>query len=82
LYVLKLEGTKYYIGVTSKTPEERYLEHRNGFYGAEWTKIHKPIEIEQSKDLGFTTYEKAGVYENKVTRQYVKKYGIDNVRGG
>lgn len=82
LYVLKLEDSKFYIGVTSKTPEERYLEHKNGFYAAEWTKIYKPLAIEQSKDLGFTTYEDAENYENKVTRKYVEKYGIDNVRGG
>jgi predicted GIY-YIG superfamily endonuclease len=82
LYVLKLEGGKYYIGVTSRTPEERFKEHKNSYYGAEWTKIHKPLRIEQSKDLGVTTYNKAEEYENKVTRHYIKNYGIDSVRGG
>lgn len=82
LYVLKLEQEKYYVGVTSKTPEERFAEHKNGFYAAEWTKIYKPVKIEQAKDLGFTTYAIAEEYENKVTRVYIKKYGLNNVRGG
>lgn len=82
LYVLKLEEGKYYVGITSKTPEERFKEHKNGFYGAEWTKIYKPIKIDQSIDLGITTFERAEAYENKVTRKYIKEYGLDNVRGG
>jgi predicted GIY-YIG superfamily endonuclease len=82
LYVLKQEQGKYYIGVTSKTPEERFKEHVNGFLAAEWTKLYKPIELDQTKDLGVTTYERAEAFENKVTRRYLKAYGIDNVRGG
>lgn len=82
LYILQLEEGKYYIGITSKTPQERFHEHRNGFCGAEWTKLYKPIRIEQTKDLGITTYERAELFENKVVREYIKKYGLDNVRGG
>lgn len=82
LYVLKLEQGKYYIGITSKTAEERFQQHKNEYFAAEWTKIYKPLEIEQKKDLGITSFEKAEEYENRVTRVYVKKYGLDNVRGG
>lgn len=81
LYVLKLEQGKYYVGITSKTPEARFKEHVNG-HGAEWTKVYKPIEIIQGVDLRVTTYEKAEDYENKVTRKYIKAYGFNNVRGG
>lgn len=82
LYVLQLEQNKYYVGVTSKDPNERFNEHKIGFYGAEWTKIYKPLKIDQSIDLGLTSYAKAEEYENKVTRKYIEKYGIENVRGG
>jgi predicted GIY-YIG superfamily endonuclease len=82
LYVLKLEQGKYYVGITSKTPEERFKEHVNGFLAAEWTKVYKPIEIDQTVDLGVTTIERTEAFENKVTRRYIKAYGIDNVRGG
>lgn len=82
IYVLKLENEKYYIGITSRTPEERFREHKNAYHAAEWTKIHRPLRILQVRDLGITSYEKAEAYENKITRIYVKKYGLDNVRGG
>jgi predicted GIY-YIG superfamily endonuclease len=82
LYVLKLERGRYYIGITSRSPEARYKEHASGLYGAEWTKVYKPIKIDQAIDLGITTIEKTESYENKVTREYIKAYGFNNVRGG
>lgn len=82
LYVLRLEQNKFYIGITSKTPEERLTQHKNDYFAAEWTKMYKPEKIEQTRDLGITTFEKAEEFENKITRMYVKKYGLDNVRGG
>ncbi|QQR52003.1 hypothetical protein IPG36_05375 [bacterium] len=82
LYVLELEQGKYYVGITSRTPEARFKEHANGLYAAEWTKVYKPIKIDQTVDLGVTTIEKTENYENKVTKRYIKTYGIDNVRGG
>ena len=82
LYVLKLEEGKYYVGITSKTPEHRMQQHLNGFAGARWTKKYKPVELFYKKDLGETTLERAQEYENKVTRKYMKEYGYNNVRGG
>ena len=49
---------------------------------AEWTKIHRPVVIDQTKDLGVVKYDDAEQYENRVTRIYVGKYGINRVRGG
>lgn len=82
LYVLKLEQGKYYVGITSLTPEKRMQQHIHNFIGARWTQKHKPIELFYKKDLGVTTLEKAQEYENKVTRKYMKEYGFNNVRGG
>ena len=82
LYILKLEKDKYYVGVTSKTPEQRFKEHKNGFLAAKWVKKYKPIEIIQTKDLGLTTYKEAALFESRVTRKYIEKYGKENVRGG
>lgn len=82
MYVLKLEGGKYYVGVTSKTPHFRFNQHKKGFAGASWTKLHKPIRIYDTKDLGMITYAAAQKFENKVVDRYIKKYGINNVRGG
>ena len=82
LYVLKLEQDKYYIGITAKTPEERFKEHQNGFMAARWTKKYKPLEIIDRKDLGLKTLEEAEAYENKVVRKYMKEEGYNNARGG
>ena len=82
LYVLKLEEDKWYVGVTANSPEYRFEQHRSGFAGANWTKLHKPLEIFDQKELGRMTYEDAEKYENKVVRLYIKKYGLNNVRGG
>lgn len=82
LYVLQLEDNKYYVGITTQTPEKRFLQHKNGFAGAAWAHKHKPIAIHDTKDLGVVPAATAEQFENKVVRLYIKKYGIDNVRGG
>jgi cellular nucleic acid-binding protein len=75
IYVLKLENNKYYVGKTSKPVNERYDEHLNG-KGSEWTKLYKPIKIKETK----TSADQFD--EDKYTKIYMAKYGIDNVRGG
>lgn len=82
LYVLKLEHGKWYVGITSKTPEERFQEHLLKKRGAYWTMRHKPIEIELTEDLGIVSKAHAEKYENKITRQLMKERGLNNVRGG
>jgi len=75
IYVLSLEQGKYYIGKTYKTINERYAEHCNG-YGSGWTKRYKVIGLVE-------THENCSDYdEDKYTKMYMAKYGIDNVRGG
>lgn len=81
LYVLKLEQGKYYIGITSKTPEARLKEHLGG-RKTWWTEKYKPLEIIDKKYLGDLDLAEAKLYENRVTREYIKHYGISNVRGG
>lgn len=73
IYVLKLENGKYYIGKTLN-PYFRLKSHFN-LEGSEWTKIHKPIKL---LDL----IEGDDYDEDKYTKMYMDKYGIDNVRGG
>lgn len=74
IYALKLENEKYYIGKTHNA-DIRFQEHKSG-NGAEWTKIYKPISIVE-------TYERDSSFEEDVlTKKYMMKYGIENVRGG
>lgn len=72
IYVLKLKHGKYYAGKSSDL-DKSFIEHLSG-EGSIWTKKHEPIEIEQviSNDVDIDKY----------VREYMYKYGIDNVRGG
>lgn len=82
LYVLRLEDGKFYVGITSKTPEKRMQEHLNGVRVAYWTAKHKPLEIIHAEDLGLIEKEMAERRENKMVRALMKQRGINNVRGG
>lgn len=75
VYVLRLERGKYYVGKTEDI-RKRWKEHCNGT-GARWTKIYKPISIVETKPIPVDdSFE-----EDKVTKEFMGKYGIDNVRG-
>jgi predicted GIY-YIG superfamily endonuclease len=74
LYVLKLEKSKWYIGKTQDVMK-RYQQHSNG-YGSAWTSKYSPVSLVESKPI-------TSVHdENNVTKDYMKKYGIEHVRGG
>jgi predicted GIY-YIG superfamily endonuclease len=75
LYVLELAKNKYYIGKTCKSVTDRFITHKKGF-GSEWTKLYKPIKIIEQ----FESNDKFD--EDKYTKKYMDKFGIDNVRGG
>lgn len=74
IYVLQLEKGKYYVGKTNN-PQFRLENHFNS-NGSEWTKLYKPLRIFELKP-NCDDYD-----EDKITIQYMDKYGIDNVRGG
>jgi predicted GIY-YIG superfamily endonuclease len=82
LYVILCEDNKHYIGVTSKTPEERFNEHLHGIRSAKWTMKYKPIKLIDSKKIGYMTYKQAEKYEDKAVRAYMRKVGLNNARGG
>lgn len=82
LYVLRLQDGKFYVGITSKTPEIRMQEHLDGIRAAYWTAKHKPIEIIHTEDLGVIDKSKAEKRENRMVRALMKQRGINNVRGG
>lgn len=74
LYILKCEYSKYYVGTTTNL-DRRIAEHFNGS-GSAWTSKYKPLQT-------IFTQAMHGIHdENNTTKNYMKKYGIDNVRGG
>ena len=75
IYVLRLQGNKFYVGKTSKPIEVRVAEHRNG-RGSAWTRLHHVLGVESCESSNGRFDE-----DNKV-RDLMAKYGIDAVRGG
>lgn len=74
IYAIKLEKDKYYIGKISNP--QFLLQSNFDSNVSSQTKKYKPlkvIEIIQNCD----DYD-----EDKITMQYMDKYGINNVRGG
>lgn len=74
IYILKLKNNKYYIGKTQDV-ENRFKQHINGV-GSSWTKKYKPVSI--IKQIKSTSQ----FDEDKYVKEYMSKYGIENVRGG
>ena len=74
IYILELQGGNYYIGKTSNVIQ-RYQQHLNG-NGSAWTTRYAPLSL-------IKTIENASAFdEDKVTKEYMAKYGMDKVRGG
>ena len=74
IYILELEQHKYYVGKTNN-PEFRIESHFDS-NGSSWTKKYKPIKLIELIN-NCDDYD-----EDKYTRVYMDRYGIDNVRGG
>ena len=74
IYVLRLEGGRYYIG-KSQDVAARYSQHLKGS-GSAWTRKYKPVALEK-------TFKNVSPFqEDSITKEYMSKYGIDKVRGG
>ena len=74
IYVLRLENRKFYVG-RSENVVQRYQEHHDGC-GSAWTRAHKPLTLLKTMPCH------SGFEEDMVTKQYMAKHGIENVRGG
>ena len=74
IYIIKCANNKYYVG-KSQNPEKRFLEHING-EGSTWTSKYEPKKIVK-------IIPNASPFdEDRYVKEYMNKYGIENVRGG
>jgi len=80
LYALTLEDGCWYVGM-SYNVTKRFIKHKAG-KGANWTKLHKPIEVVEVRETVEITQESAAKLEDDMTIEYAMKYGSNNVRGG
>ena len=74
IYILRLDQGKYYIGKSDRV-DKRLIDHVSGD-GSAWTAKYKPVQLERVI-RGASPFE-----EDRYTKEYMSKYGIDNVRGG
>jgi predicted GIY-YIG superfamily endonuclease len=74
VYVLRLQHGKYYVGKTSD-PSSRIRSHFQG-YGSVWTQMHPPIGVIEVRE------NVSNIEEDLVTKEYMSRYGWQNVRGG
>jgi len=74
IYVLECQQGKYYVGKSADVMK-RYEQHKDGS-GSAWTKKYKPIKMNK------IVSDVSHFEEDKVVKEYMLKYGPDNVRGG
>lgn len=74
LYVIQCEKGKYYVGKTADVMR-RFEEHKTG-KGSAWTSKYKPIKLMECRPMT------SDHDENNTTKDLMKKYGIEHVRGG
>lgn len=72
IYVLALEGGRYYVGATDVL-SDRVLSHFTD-NGSAWTHKHKPVDV-------LLAFKGDAFDEDKLTKLYMHKHGIENVRG-
>lgn len=74
LYILELEDNKWYVGKSTDV-KKRFAQHTEG-KGSAWTREYAPLRIAETRPI-------TSVHdETNVTKDLMKKYGVDNVRGG
>lgn len=77
VYVLRLQNEKYYVGITTNL-QRRLDEHQQRSHNSSaWIKQHGPVV------RVVETFENCDNFdEDKYTKLYMSRYGIENVRGG
>jgi len=80
LFVLKLEDDHYFVGYSTK-PAVRIKRHFAG-KAADWTSLHKPVEVVTTRSLGFVTEAEAAAKTADATVALMRLFGWQKVRGG
>ena len=80
IYVLELEDGNYYIGQT-RNVDKRFKSHKQG-KGSEWTRLHKPVKVVETRETRALLESEAAVIEDEVAVEYAITYCADHVRGG
>jgi len=78
IYVLELCENKYYIGATMAMNLNTCLRQHFRYGGNDWLHKWRPLRIHK-----LYRNTRAGTVDlNRITFEYMRKWGVDNVRGG
>jgi hypothetical protein len=77
IYSILLQNNKYYVGFTKSSTGFRFQQHIATVNAKTpiWIQLYRPIRV-----LEFRVGDRTD--ENRLTLEYMKEYGIQNVRGG
>jgi predicted GIY-YIG superfamily endonuclease len=76
IYALNCASSKFYIGKTIKNRLHIRLDEHHRGIGSAWTVLYPLISIAKIYNI------ENDMDEDKYTKIYMRKYGIENVRGG
>jgi predicted GIY-YIG superfamily endonuclease len=76
IYILQCSSNKWYIGKTNYLSARMNNHFENKYRLPQWCKKYPPTNVEKLY-LNCDDFD-----EDKITKQYMAKYGILNVRGG
>lgn len=79
IFILKLEGDRYYVGYSGK-PDVRIKRYFAG-KGSDWTTLYKPIEVLATRSLGTLCESDAAAKTADATVSMMRLFGWRNVRG-
>jgi predicted GIY-YIG superfamily endonuclease len=82
LYVIKLNGGQYYVGITSRRDFMQRINQHGSLLGARVNRGKRVEAIEEIQHLGRMTGLEAQNIENDMTIEYRKRYGWSKVKGG
>ena len=83
LYIVTLQHEKYFIGTTLNSHFSLEVFKKTTDSDRAWIRKYKPISIE-IKDIRTDITRKGSIdtHINNITKQYMERYGVNNVRGG
>ena len=82
LYILELEGGRYYVGVARDVGLRLWHHFKMGNKtGAAWTKKHKPIAVIHISEISNPTKQRYEAIEREAVLKIAKAVGFEKVRG-
>lgn len=80
LYVLALQGGRYYAGQSCHFVSR--IDKHFSNKGSAWTRLHPPVAVVYAKTIRTRDWKVAERFENRITLLLMARHGWRNVRGG